>query len=57
MAKVIHFQYISEHEAWLLDDEGDIWCRTIFADGKVVWDILILPAGLDPDRDDDDAFG
>jgi len=56
MAKVVQFQYINEREAWLLDDEGDIWCRTTFADGKVVWNVLVLPIGLDIDRDDEDAL-
>ena len=55
MAKVVQFQYINERELWLLDDEGDIWCRTIFDDGKEVWHILALPVGLDPDRDDGDV--
>jgi len=56
VAKVVQFQYINEREAWLLDDEGDIWCRTTFADGKVVWNVLVLPIGLDIDRDDEDAL-
>ncbi len=52
MAKIVQFQYMNEHLVWVLDDEGEIWCRETI-NNKAVWHILPLPQGLSDEEYDD----